>query len=123
MRAECELLDASVQHEAHWIFSVSDTECVGAERSSTVQDVQIMDKPREISGREFMALQTTLRTTALSALAAGALLASTTVASAAELRLSHQWSTSDVRHKVAQIVADSVAAADVDLEIKIFPSK
>ncbi|MEM7654066.1 MAG: TRAP transporter substrate-binding protein DctP [Pseudomonadota bacterium] len=70
-----------------------------------------------------MALQTTLRTTALSALAAGALLASTTVASAAELRLSHQWSTSDVRHKVAQIVADSVAAADVDLEIKIFPSK
>lgn len=55
--------------------------------------------------------------------AAAALLATTTMASATELRLSHQWSTSDVRHKVAQIVADEVAAADVDLEIKIFPSK
>ncbi|WP_425406788.1 TRAP transporter substrate-binding protein DctP [Hwanghaeella sp.] len=46
-----------------------------------------------------------------------------TTASATELRLSHQWSTSDVRHKVAQIVADEVAAADVGLTIKIFPSK
>ena len=44
------------------------------------------------------------------------------MASAAELRLSHQWSTSDVRHKVAQMVADEVAAADVDLDITIFPS-
>lgn len=44
-------------------------------------------------------------------------------AQATELRLSHQWSTSDVRHQVAQIVADEVAAANVDLEIKIFPSK
>ncbi|MDW3206198.1 MAG: TRAP transporter substrate-binding protein DctP [Alphaproteobacteria bacterium] len=44
-------------------------------------------------------------------------------ASAVELRLSHQWSTADVRHKVAQIVADEVAAAGVDLSIKIFPSK
>ncbi|MEP2943479.1 MAG: TRAP transporter substrate-binding protein DctP [Hyphomicrobiales bacterium] len=44
-------------------------------------------------------------------------------ASAAELRLSHQWSTSDVRHKVAEIVAKEVAAANVDLDIKIFPSK
>lgn len=43
-------------------------------------------------------------------------------AMAKELRLSHQWSTEDVRHKVAQIVADHVAEADVDLEIKIFPS-
>lgn len=43
-------------------------------------------------------------------------------ASAAELRLSHQWATSDIRHKVAQIVADEVAAANVDLSIKIFPS-
>jgi len=42
---------------------------------------------------------------------------------AEELRLSHQWSTSDVRHEVAQIVADEVAAAGVDLEITIFPSK
>ena len=39
------------------------------------------------------------------------------------LKLSHQWSTSDVRHKVAQIVADEVAKADVGLEIKIYPSK
>ncbi|MEP3633456.1 MAG: TRAP transporter substrate-binding protein DctP [Shimia thalassica] len=45
------------------------------------------------------------------------------VAQAEELRLSHQWSTSDVRHEVAQIVADEVAAAGVDLEITIFPSK
>lgn len=43
-------------------------------------------------------------------------------ADAKELRLSHQWSTGDVRHAVAQIVADEVAAANVDLEIKIFPS-
>jgi TRAP-type C4-dicarboxylate transport system substrate-binding protein len=42
---------------------------------------------------------------------------------AAELRLSHQWSTQDIRHNVAQMVADGVAAADVDLEITIFPSK
>ena len=40
-------------------------------------------------------------------------------ASAAELRLSHQWSTSDVRHKVAEIVANEVAAADVGLDIKL----
>ena len=44
------------------------------------------------------------------------------VSSAEELRLSHQWSTSDIRHKVAQMVADEVAAADVDLDITIFPS-
>ncbi|MEL7013037.1 MAG: TRAP transporter substrate-binding protein DctP [Pseudomonadota bacterium] len=59
----------------------------------------------------------------VSAVSAAALLAGTVAANAAELRLSHQWSTSDVRHQVAQIVADEVAAADVDLEIKIFPSK
>lgn len=55
--------------------------------------------------------------TAASALLLGGL------ANATELRLSHQWSNNDVRHKVAQIVADEVAAADVDLEIKIFGSK
>jgi len=44
-------------------------------------------------------------------------------AHAKELRLSHQWSTKDIRHKVAQMVADDVAAAKVDLSIKIFPSK
>ncbi|AUQ69112.1 TRAP transporter substrate-binding protein DctP [Phaeobacter inhibens] len=58
-----------------------------------------------------------IQSTVLSfAVAAGA-------AQAEELRLSHQWSTSDVRHEVAQIVADEVAAAGVDLEITIFPSK
>ncbi|WP_428650835.1 TRAP transporter substrate-binding protein DctP [Roseibium sp.] len=55
--------------------------------------------------------------------AAAALFASAFAVNATELRLSHQWSTSDVRHKVAQIVADEVAAANVDLDIKIFPSK
>ena len=45
------------------------------------------------------------------------------VASATELRLSHQWSNKDIRHKVAQIVADGVEEANVDLEIKIFGSK
>ena len=44
-------------------------------------------------------------------------------AQAKELKVSHQWSTKDVRHKVAQMVADEVAAADVGLTIKIFPSK
>ena len=46
-----------------------------------------------------------------------------TFTNAKELRLSHQWSNKDIRHKVAQIVADEVAAADVDLNIKIFGSK
>ena len=59
----------------------------------------------------------------LTTAAVAALIAGTMAANAAELRLSHQWSTSDIRHEVAQIVADEVAAADVDLEIKIFPSK
>lgn len=57
------------------------------------------------------------------ALAAGAVVVSAAAASATELRLSHQWSTADIRHQVAQIVADEVAAAGVDLDIKIFPSK
>lgn len=45
------------------------------------------------------------------------------LANATELRLSHQWSNKDIRHQVAQMVADDVAAADVDLDIKIFGSK
>ncbi len=52
-----------------------------------------------------------------------AALGAASVAGAEELRLSHQWSTQDIRHQVAQIVADEVAAADVDLEITIFPSQ
>ena len=55
--------------------------------------------------------------------AAVTLFASALTANATELRLSHQWSTGDVRHKVAQMVADDVAAAGVDLDIKIFPSQ
>ena len=56
-------------------------------------------------------------------IASAALFAGTISLGATELRLSHQWSTSDVRHQVAQMVADDVAAANVDLDIKIFPSK
>lgn len=55
--------------------------------------------------------------------ASGALAFASTLAGATELRLSHQWSDSDVRHQVAQMVADAVAAANVDLEIKIFPNQ
>ncbi|UXX82873.1 TRAP transporter substrate-binding protein DctP [Roseovarius pelagicus] len=57
-----------------------------------------------------------LTTAAIMGLAAG-------FATAEELRLSHQWSNQDIRNQVAQIVADEVAAADVDLEIKIFGSQ
>ncbi|MQQ08986.1 ABC transporter substrate-binding protein [Epibacterium sp. SM1979] len=64
-----------------------------------------------------------MRTILKSAVAALALASVGAVAHATELRLSHQWSTKDIRHQVAQIVADEVAAADVDLEIKIFGSK
>lgn len=64
-----------------------------------------------------------MKTATLSAVALVASLAMSGVAAAQELRLSHQWSTQDVRHKVAEIVAEEVAAADVGLEIKIFPSK
>lgn len=61
--------------------------------------------------------------TLTSTLAAVALLTGALGAGATELRLSHQWSDNDVRHQVAQIVADEVAAANVDLEIKIFPTE
>ncbi len=59
----------------------------------------------------------------MATIASAALFAGAVTAGAEELRLSHQWSTADVRHQVAQMVADEVAAANVDLEIKIFPSK
>lgn len=52
-----------------------------------------------------------------------ALIAAASFANVEQLRLSHQWSNKDIRHKVAQIVADEVAGANVDLEIKIFGSK
>ena len=57
------------------------------------------------------------------ATAMAACLAVGTAASAETLRLSHQWSNKDVRHKVAEIVAEGVAAAGVDLEIQIFGSR
>jgi TRAP-type C4-dicarboxylate transport system substrate-binding protein len=57
------------------------------------------------------------------AVAALALTSVSTLAHATELRLSHQWSNKDIRHQVAQIVADEVGAAGVDLDIKIFGSK
>ncbi len=44
-------------------------------------------------------------------------------ATATELRVSHQFSSTDVRHKVAQMVADHVKEANVGLDIKIFPSQ
>jgi TRAP-type transport system periplasmic protein len=60
----------------------------------------------------------------LTALLSAAIMSASAIAShATELRLSHQWSTGDIRHKIAQIVADEVAKANVDLEIKIFPSQ
>ena len=64
-----------------------------------------------------------MKFTLKSTVAALALCTIATAAHATELRLSHQWSNKDVRHKTAQIVADEVAAAGVDLEIKIFGSK
>ncbi|UWQ90443.1 TRAP transporter substrate-binding protein DctP [Rhodobacteraceae bacterium M382] len=64
-----------------------------------------------------------MKTKFLTTVAAVAAMGIGSTISAEELRLSHQWSTKDIRNQVAQIVADEVAAADVDLEIKIFGSK
>ncbi|MEO9782109.1 MAG: TRAP transporter substrate-binding protein DctP [Sedimentitalea sp.] len=64
-----------------------------------------------------------MKTNLLTAAASAAVMIMANASSATELRLSHQWSNKDVRHQVAQMVADDVAAADVDLEIKIFGSK
>lgn len=38
------------------------------------------------------------------------------------LRISHQWSTSDIRHEIIEIVAKEVEAADVGIDFQIFPS-
>ena len=64
-----------------------------------------------------------MKFTKITATAMAACLAIGSAASAETLRLSHQWSNKDVRHQVAQMVADGVAAADVDLDIQIFGSK
>ena len=52
-------------------------------------------------------------------LGAAALLALSNVTGATELRLSHQWSNKNFSPKVTEIVAKEVAAANVDLYIKI----
>ena len=64
-----------------------------------------------------------MRFTATAAAAALSVCFGAATVDAKELRVSHQWSEGDVRHKVAQMVADEVAAAGVDLEITIFPSQ
>jgi len=63
-----------------------------------------------------------MKNTKIAALAAIPLAFAVTAAGAEELRLSHQFAPGDLRHKIAQMIADDVAAADVDLTIKIFPS-
>ncbi|CTQ48527.1 Extracytoplasmic solute receptor protein YiaO [Jannaschia donghaensis] len=63
-----------------------------------------------------MTIKTAILTGVVATLVTGA-------ATAETLRLSHQWSTQDVRHKVAQMIADEVATAEVDLDIRIFPSQ
>ena len=63
---------------------------------------------------------------ALLGVAAATVVMSVSFAAAAQdrvLRLSHQWSNADVRHQVAEIVANHVAEADVGLKIQIFGSK
>jgi TRAP-type C4-dicarboxylate transport system substrate-binding protein len=55
--------------------------------------------------------------------AAAAALAVATGAHAADLRLSHQWSTADVRHKVAAMIAEDEAVKAAGVEITIYPSQ
>ena len=62
-------------------------------------------------------------TTLKSSVAAATLCLLGSAGFAETLKLSHQWSEGDVRHQVAQMVADDVAAAGVDLEIQIFPNQ
>lgn len=64
-----------------------------------------------------------MRTKFLTTVAMVTIMGTATSADATELRLSHQWSNKDIRHQVAQMVADEVAASDVDLDIQIFGSK
>ncbi len=58
-----------------------------------------------------------------STVAALVLAALGSTAQATELRLSHQWSGNDVRNKIAEMMAEDVAAANVDLTIKVFGSQ
>jgi len=100
-----------VRKNLNFVYKILDSGCI---LSKTPQ------VPRH--GRAGLLWEDTMKFTALAAAAASAIVLGAT-AHAAELRLSHQWSNNDVRHKVAQIVADEVAAANVDLEIKIFGSQ
>lgn len=94
------------------VYKMIDSEC------------QIPDLPakpfRPKEGQSGRTLMKHKMQTAFAALTIAALGSSV---SATELRLSHQWSNADVRNQVAQIVADEVAAADVDLDIRIFGSQ
>jgi TRAP-type C4-dicarboxylate transport system substrate-binding protein len=54
------------------------------------------------------------------AIAAGLALAAP--ASAERLRASHQWPQDDVRGKMVEIIKTEVEKADVDLEVRIYPS-
>ena len=61
---------------------------------------------------------------AMRGLAVGALMGLMTAggALADDLTLSHQWHTSDVRHQVAQALADALADAEVGLDLRIHPA-
>jgi TRAP-type C4-dicarboxylate transport system substrate-binding protein len=58
-----------------------------------------------------------------SVFAAAAALAIAGAAQAADLRLSHQWSTSDVRHEIAAMIAEDPAVKASGVEITIYPSQ
>lgn len=64
----------------------------------------------------------TMKAMKLAAFAIAASIGLSAPLAAKELRLSHQFAIGDLRHKVAQMIADEVAAANVDLTIKIFPA-
>lgn len=64
-----------------------------------------------------------LKTGLTGAVTALALTAMIGGAAAAELRLSHQWSTADVRHRVAQMIADDEAVKAAGVAITIYPSE
>lgn len=52
-----------------------------------------------------------------------ALWTTATAAGAADLRLSHQWSTADVRHKVAEMIANDPDVKASGVNITIYPSE
>lgn len=60
--------------------------------------------------------------TKLGAAAALAFAAVAGLSQAAELRLSHQWSTADVRHKVAAMIAEDEGVKASGVAITIYPS-